>query len=260
MQLHPRQETRNLGTQLLFYEQVTPISKERHSDFCVDGTEHRFEFAQRVNSVPLTAVEIPLAAREYTIVFAGTDEAVVPVVILGIEGNDNLYIREDCGWDASYIPAFVRRYPFVFSQSDDGNTFTLCVDEDWKGCNREGKGQRLFDDAGERTQYLENVLKFLEEYQKQFQLTQAYCAKLKELGLLESMKAELTLPGGEKRALTGFMAVNRAKLKDLSGEKLAALAKTDELELTYTHLQSMNNFPAMLKRAAEQRERARESQ
>ena len=248
-----------MGTQLLFYEQVTPISKERHKDFCVDGTEHRFEFAQSVNSVPLTAVEIPMAAREYTIVFAGGDEAVVPVVILGIEGKDNLYIDKQEGkWDASYVPAFVRRYPFVFSQSDDGNTFTLCVDEDWQGCNREGKGQRLFDDAGERTEYLGNVLKFLEEYQKQFRLTQAYCAKLKELDLLESMKAELTLPGGEKRSLTGFMAVNRTKLKELSGEKLAALAKTDELELTYTHLQSLNNFPEMLKRASQQRKPAAE--
>jgi hypothetical protein len=38
------------------------------------------------------------------------------------------------------------------------------------------------------------------------------------------------------------MAVSRAKLKALSGDKLAELAKTDGLELLYLHLQSMRNF------------------
>ena len=41
------------------------------------------------------------------------------------------------------------------------------------------------------------------------------------------------------------MAVNRAKLRDLSGEQLSALAKTDELELLYLHLYSLRNFADM---------------
>jgi hypothetical protein len=240
-----------LTTQLLFYENVTPISKDSHADFCVDGSDQGYDFARKVNSVILTAVEIPLAAREYTIVFAGNDDVVVPVVILGIKDGENLYVKDDGGWDATYIPAFVRRYPFVFSQSDDGKTFTLCVDEDWAGCNREGHGEKLFDEPGERTEYLQNVLKFLEEYQGQFQRTQAYCKKLLEFELLESMKADLTLGDGQKHSLTGFRVVNRTKLKELPADKLAELAKTDELELTYNHLQSMNNLLLMPKRASE---------
>ena len=69
------------------------------------------------------------------------------------------------------------------------------------------------------------------------------------------MQAQLTL-GDEKRSLTGFKTVNREKLKALSGEKLSQLAKTDELELTYTHLRSLNNFTEMLKRVAGHRARA----
>jgi hypothetical protein len=247
----PLLETYFLAKQLLFYEKVTPISKAAHADFCMDGGVEGYEFAREVNSVILAAVEIPAAAREYAIVFAGNDEAVVPVVILGIKDNENLYLDEKGAWNANYVPAFVRRYPFVFSQSEDAKTFTLCVDEQSAAFNKEGRGERLFDDEGEKTPYLDNVLKFLEDYQAQIARTQAYCKKLKDLDLLESMKADLTLDDGTKHSLTGFMAVSREKLKKLSPEKLAELVKTDELELTYDHLQSMSHLLQMPKRTSE---------
>ncbi|MCA9122980.1 MAG: SapC family protein [Planctomycetaceae bacterium] len=232
--------------QLLFYENVAPVSPQRHGELSIDRAD--FGFAANVNSVPLMAVEMTAAASEYTIVFAGNEEAVAPVVILGLEGTKNQYVDADGKWTADYIPAFVRRYPFVFAQQE--NTYTLCVDENWGGCNKDGKGDRLFDDKGERTEYLSRMLKFLEESQAHFVRTQTYCKHLKDLGLLEPMKADFTLPGGEKKSLGGFMAVNRDKLRNLPGDKLAELAKTDELELTYIHLLSMNNFRRVLERTA----------
>jgi hypothetical protein len=232
--------------QLLFYENVAPVSPQRHGELSIERAD--FGFAANVNSVPLMAVEMTAAASEYTIVFAGNEEAVAPVVILGLEGTKNQYVDKDGKWSADYIPAFVRRYPFVFSQQE--NTYTLCVDEAWDGCNKDGKGERLFDEKGERTEYLSRMLKFLEESQAHFVRTQTYCKHLKEMDLLEPMKADFTLPGGEKKSLGGFMAVNRDKLRNLAPEKLAQLAKTDELELTYIHLLSMNNFRRVLERTA----------
>lgn len=234
-------------TQLLFYEQVVPVSSQRHRDLSIERVD--FGFAAKINSVPLTAVEVPLAAREYTIVFAGTEENVVPVVVLGVGDSQNLYLDENQAWKADYIPAFVRRYPFVFSQNEDASQFTLCVDETWSGCNRAGRGQRLFDDAGNQTPYLQNMLKFLGDYQTQFVRTQAYCKKLKELNLLEPMQAQIVLPGGEKRSLGGFLGASRARIKNLSSEKVAELVKTDELELTFLQMASLNNLGSVINRA-----------
>lgn len=230
--------------QLLFYENVAPVSPQRHGKLSIERAD--FGFAAHVNSVPLMAVEMTAAASEYTIVFAGNGENVTPVVILGLEGTKNEYVDAHGKWSADYIPAFVRRYPFVFSRQD--NTFTLCIDEKWSGCNQDGRGDRLFNDKGERTEYLSRMLKFLEESQAHFMRTQAYCKHLTEMDLLEPMKADFTLPGGAKRSLGGFMAVNRDKLRKLAPEKLAELARTDELELTYIHLLSMNNFRRVLER------------
>jgi hypothetical protein len=234
-------------TQMLFYENVVPVSSQRHRDLSIERVD--FGFAATVNSVPLTAIEMPLAAREYTIVFAGNEEAVAPVVVLGVADAQNLYLDENKAWKADYIPAFVRRYPFVFAQDKEGTQFTLCIDETWSGCNRAGKGQRLFDDQGNQTTYLQNMLKFLSDYQTQFVRTQAYCKKLKELNLLEPMQAQIVLPGGEKRSLAGFLGATRPKIKALAPEKLAELAKTDELELTYLQMASLNNLGQVVNRA-----------
>ena len=236
-----------MSTQLLFYKDAVPVSKEQHAELSID-TSQDYSFASEVNSVPLTATEFPFAARDYVIVFAGA-ETPMPVAILGIQQKRNLFVSGEGQWQGRYIPAFVRRYPFVFSGSEDGSRFTLCVDKEFKGLNEEGRGERLFDESGEKTAYLDKMLKFLQEYQLQFQRTQAFCQKLKELDLLESMQAQISLPSGSQQSLTRFQVINRDRLKALDGEQLAELAKTDALELAYLQLQSMNNFALMAERA-----------
>ena len=230
------------GTQLLIYKTAVPITRARHADYFVEmGPDYTFSDA--VNSVPLMAVEFPQAASEYPIVFAGTDTEVMPAVILGVRGNENLFVSEDHSWKARYIPAFVRRYPFVFTRSND--RFVLCVDEECPGVNQEGKGQRLFGESGDPTPYVDNVLKFLQEYQAQFLRTQRFCSRVRELGLLEPMQAQVTLDAGTRLMLGGFMAVNRDKLKALPPETVAEMLRTDELELLYLHLHSMRNFEGL---------------
>ncbi|QDW36916.1 SapC family protein [Bradyrhizobium sp. KBS0727] len=233
-----------MTTQLLIYETVVPVMFANHRHSSVD-IGRNFAFSSKINSVPLTAIEFRDAQSDYPIVFAGNKEGVMPAVILGLREGENLYLSRDGKWDARYIPAFVRRYPFVFAKSEDGERFNLCIDEQFSGFNGDGRGERLFTDDGKPTTYVENILKFLQEYQLQFHRTERFCKKLLELDLLEPMHAQVEMNSGEKYSLGGFMAVNREKLKELSGEKLAELAKTDELELIYLHLQSMRNFAAL---------------
>ena len=133
----------------------------------------------------------------------------------------------------------------MFSSQDDGKNFVLCVDEAFPGFNQEGRGQKLFDESGKPTPFVDNVLKFLQSYQLEFRRTQEFCRRLRELNLLEPMRAQVTLDTGERLALGGFMVVSRARLKTLPGEKLAEMARNDQLELIYAHLHSMRNFAAM---------------
>ena len=244
-----------MATQLLFYDQVQTLNGQRHRDWYVK-TGGSFEFARDVNAVPLLAVEFPGAVKEYPIVFTGSEGEVIPVAVMGIRNQENLYVDEAGEWQAKYVPAFVRRYPFVFSSSEDGSTLTLCIDENFSGCNQEGRGERLFDSEGNQTQYLTGVLEFQKQYQASFQQTVQFCSKLVELDVLEPLSATFTPADGEPAVLSGFSAVNRDKLKALPDEKLVELAKSDELELLYTHLVSMSNFQQMSDRIGAQGSRA----
>ena len=237
-----------MSAQLLFYEQAVPVSAEQHRNWALKPSVD-YSFTRQVNSVPTTAIEFPRAALEYVLVFAGSDQHAMPAAILGIQDKQNIYIEKSGKWLGRYVPAFVRRYPFVFSSTDEKN-FTLCIDGSFGGWSKDGKGQRLFDDKGERTEFLEKILKFLQQYQVEFQRTRAFCQKLKSLDLLEPVHAQFTTPDGQRRSLSGFMAVNRGKLKKLPADKLAELASTDELELIYLHLQSLNHFEGLISQAA----------
>ncbi|PUB17071.1 SapC family protein [Yoonia sediminilitoris] len=238
-----------MAKQLMIYERAVPISIEAHKDWSVKS-DNTYGFARDVNSVPVLAAEFAPAAMEYTIIFAGDGDVVFPSVILGMKEGQNAHVKSDNTWDGRYVPAFFRRYPFVFAASDDQSTFTLCIDEEYEGLNKKGQGERLFDADGNRTQYLENVLAFSTEYQGQFTRTQAFAKRLLDLDLLEPAQAQFNLAGGERTQLSGFKTINRDKLRNLPAETLAEMAKTDELELCYLHLQSLNNLTPMTQRLA----------
>lgn len=233
--------------QLLIYERAVPVSRQRHANWAVKSGAD-YGFSRGVNSVPLMVAEFPNAAHEYTVVFGGQAGEIVPVVLLGVRDSENLHLADDGRWRGTYVPAFLRRYPFVFSSDDKGSTFTLCVDEEFSGFNTEGRGERLFDAEGERTQYLQGVLGFLQAYQVQFQRTQAFTRRLEEYDLLEAMQAQFTLRSGQRLTLSGFSTINRERLKALSAERLATLMTQDELELVYLHLQSLRNLNPLAER------------
>lgn len=239
-----------MATQLLIYETAVPVSSSRFGKHSIEiGSD--YNFSKNLTSVPLMAVEFPQAAGEYPIVFAGEGDTVMPATLLGIREKENLYLDDKGAWEAKYLPAFIRRYPFVFSSNDDGKTFTLCIDEDFAGLNNEDRGQRLFDEEGKPSEYTDKVLKFLQDFQLHFQRTQAFCKRLHELDVLEPAHAQIKMVSGNRTTVTGFQVINRDKLKKLPAETLAGLAKSDELELIYLHLSSMRNFAALNERLGE---------
>jgi hypothetical protein len=233
---------------LLIYERAVPVNPARHAKCGVKPGDD-YSFARDVNSMPLLAQEFRDAMRDYPIVFAGVDENIMPAVLVGFGEHENLFVDDAGKWNAKYVPAFARRYPYVFSSSDDAQTLTLCIDEECSGFNQDGEGERLFDDDGEQTPYLKKVLDFQTEFQRLFTRTQTFCKNINDLKLLDPMQAQVKFGSGQEMTIGGFMVVNRDRLKEVSGEKLSELASVDELELLYLHLQSLHNVTDLANRA-----------
>ena len=239
-----------MATQLLFYNEVAPITAERHSNWHAREVTD-FSFAKKTNSVPLMAAEFLSALTDYPIVFAGDEESVLPVLLLGMRNSENAFIGSEGDWKGRYIPAFIRRYPFVLALSDDGEKYYLCIDESFSGFNQSDEGPALITEDGTPTEYTEGVLQFLSQYQAEFERTQAICKKLKDLNLLEAKQVQATSPTGETMTVDGFFAVEPSRLATLSSEAIVDLVRSGTYELICFHLASLRNFELLRDRSLE---------
>lgn len=236
----------------LFYRQVVPVSAEVHRDIHLDASSG-YAFASETNAVYLIAGEFAVAAREYPIVFAvGTDGRAVPVALLGLRPRQNLFLVAGGRWEADYVPAYVRRYPFVLADAPAGEAgqgrFTVCIDSAWPGLNREARGERLLQTDGSAAPLMQRMLTFLQEFQTQWQLTEAFCQRIVALGLLEPMTANVRTATGEEFSLTGFSCVQRDALRALDSATLRDLVENDYLQALYLHLWSLDNQQRLLAR------------
>jgi len=238
----------NVQAQPLFYKRVVPLNRERHGDLYIETVEG-YTFAAETNSIFISAVEFPLAMTEYPIVFAHSQSGIYPVVLLGLKNNQNLFVSDQGKWNADYIPAYARRYPFILATAEPkSDKFTVCIDEAYPGFNTAKEGQPLFDDKGEHTAMLTQAVNFLKDYQGHVQLTNDFCKNLVELQILEPMQANVKLQSGQDISIGGFQCVKREKLQQVNPGKLADLVKTGQMELIYSHLLSLNNVAKLINR------------
>lgn len=243
-----------MAKQLMIYDNIQPLSSETHRQWAVAVED--YNFVSHMISVPVVATEIPMAAGEFPIVFSATktEGEYIPLAVMGVKEGENLFLDDNGRFTTRYVPAFVRRYPFIFGGDKGSDSMALCVDVDSSYISHDGsKGARLFNDQGEQSEHLKGLINFLRDYHVRAEMTKAFCARLHELDLLEPMQATITLKGAEPTNLnlTGFHVVNREKLKALSDEQLLELFKRDGLELIYSHLQSLSRFNDITRLAGE---------
>ena len=235
--------------QLLIYENVQPLNRVTHRDLSVRQTQD-FGFARGTNTVPLVDIEFVKAASVMPIVFAKSQTGLVSLGLLGAEQDRNAFVEEDGSWNGRYVPAFFRRYPFVFAVQEGSDKLTLCVDTTYSGVNDQGEGERLFDSTGAETSYTRTVLRFVEEYQATFNRTHSFCERLEASGLLEEARIDYTLADGRKGGVAGFLRVSPDRLRDLSDEQVLTMFRNGDLDLIQMHLMSMQQIEPLVTRLA----------
>lgn len=232
----------------LYYEKPVLLNRDKHRHRRVKpGAD--FSFAARANSLYLAGVEFNEACKEYAIVFTRLGGRVAPVVMLGLRARENLFVGKDGQWQGRYLPAFVRRYPFVLAELP-GQAMGVCIDEAYPGLN-DTEGEALFDEQGENTPYLRNAVEFLEQYQREYARTEAFCRKLEQLGLLVQMNAKADLVDGRSFTVASLMVVDEKKLMALPDAAALSLFRTGELHLVSMHLASLSNMQRLVDKMAE---------
>ncbi len=218
----------------LFYNKPTLLDAAVHGDMGA-AKDIGFGFAAQVNALPLNLVEFPQAAHFYPIAFA-RDAVATPVAVVGVRDNENLFVNEAGQWkEDTYIPAYVRRYPFILSESPDGQQLSLCI-EDAPGMMIKGGADRFFDDNKEPTQLSRNAMEFCRSYHVAAQQTQLFGQALIEADILVDRTAEMTLKGGQRVTFSGFRIIDEEKFNRLPEKTLVEWRTRGWLAGAYAHL------------------------
>lgn len=232
----------------MFYESIAVIDSVQHKDTKI-GKIRDYSFTSEANSIPVACVEFLEASKEYPVTFIKNNKGIyIPTVILGLQDAQNLFVSEDGKWNAFYLPAYVRRYPFVPSVGEDKERLNICIDEKFPGFDAED-GDRLFNEDGSPSPMLEEAVKLIQDYHLQMKITAEFCASLAENDLLEEFNAEFgTQDGSKKFRMTGLYVISEEKLLDLSDEKALQIFRKGEFAWIYSHLNSLSNFPRLLQK------------
>ncbi|MCP5286361.1 MAG: SapC family protein [Burkholderiaceae bacterium] len=230
------------------FEKLVPLNQERHARTLLSQATD-FGFAKHLHMAYLTLQEFSLASPLYPIVFVEHDDSFSPMALLGLSRGQNLFVNADGRWEAHYIPAIVRRYPFALVASNTPDQFTVCIDEGspWVGSS---EGKPLFDANGQPTAVIDNVKRYLAELQQMDVATAQFSTWLQTNNMLIPLRLRVR-DQDAVRQITGCYVVNEERLNGLSDMLFLELRSRHFLRAVYAHLLSLAQVERLVELSAE---------
>lgn len=231
----------------LFYNSLAPLSSQLHPNHGLKPLGN-LGFTRGTHAIPVTVDEFSLVQRNYPIVF-GVGENPAPLALVGLQEGQNLYIAADDQWEANhYVPAFVRRYPFMLARlTPEAQELSLCFD-DAAGIVVENDGEKLFSgtDPSDTTK---NILQFCEQFEQAVGRTRGFMDELTKLDLLMDGEVTIQRDGLAQPAVyRGFRMVDEQKLQNLRGDQTRKMVQSGLLGLIYAHLFSLSLISPLFER------------
>lgn len=252
MENTPTTQQSELTGNVLFYKNPQPINPEQHAGLGVKQIDQPFGFLREAHAVPVTVTEFGMAAASYPIIFVGDD--FTPVAVMGVRQGENLYVSAEGQIDPEfYVPAFVRRYPFVFANDNQGERLLLCIDRDAPMVSNQPEVP-LFEN-GEPSAFTQNAIEFCQEFERQRRATAEYTKIIKNMGLFEQKSIAFQPrdpqgnPIGEQQKIADYWAVDENKLNELTDEQFKELRTNGALGAIYAHMISLLNWQRVINRA-----------
>jgi SapC len=236
----------------LLYKELVPISQQEHGSW-------RYKIAEAApwlsneHAIPVTVEEFALVQRFYPIIFTVGDQP-VPLALMGLNEGVNTFIdTEGKMITEAYVPAYVRRYPFLLAKlRPDTDELSLCIDPSHGTISPDGDGEPIFD-GDQPSEATKGILAFCEQFEQAGQRTGAFMEELKALDIL--MDGEVSIQTDESTPpfiYRGFQMVDETKLRDLRGDQLRKMSQSGMLPLIHAHLFSLSIMREIFARQADQ--------
>jgi len=239
-----------LSGQVMFYRQPEPLSIDKHRGLGVKRVDRPFQFLLAAHVVPITVNEFGIAAGSFPVIFAGPNKT--PLAVMGARSGENVFVSPQGDVDPEvYLPAFARRYPFVFAADQSGDRLVLCID---RAAPMIGENPEvpLFN-GNEPSQYTSEAMEFCKEFERHRRTTENFLKLTTELNLFEQKTVSLTnrKPDGteEQQTIAEYFAVDEDKLMNLPNDKFMQLKENGALGPIYAHMVSLLQWPKIIQRA-----------
>jgi hypothetical protein len=237
----------------LFYNAIEPLNSTQHAKMKVRGLSSMAQ-AGRTHAIPVTVDEFTLVQRNYPIVFA-VGENPVPIALMGLNEGVNVFL-DDSGRAIDtniYIPAYVRRYPFLLARlKPDSDELSLCFDPTAEAVGNFEEGEALFD-GDQPSEATKAILQFCEQFEAAGQRTAAFVEDLTKADLLMDGEVAIQPEGFEQPFVyRGFRMVDEEKLRDLRGDELRRMNQSGLLALIHAHLFSLSEMRTIFARQMQQ--------
>jgi len=205
-----------------------------------------FGFASQFHIASVMVHEFARASAIYPVVFLEdkAQDEFRPVALMGLEQGENLFVDAAGKWQASYVPAIIRRYPFALASTGQEGQFTVCIDEGSDLVNK-SDGVPLFDEKGEPSQAIENVKRYLGELQQMDVFTRGFSKYFAEHNLFTPLNMRVR-QGEQARNITGCYVVNEERLNNLSNDRFLELREKRFLPAVYAHLVSLAQIERLM--------------
>ena len=224
----------------LFYKDLVPLNSKEHAKWATRGINNA-KFMEGAHAIPLTAEEFVMASRHYPIIFSAGDNS-VPLALMGLNEGVNIFMDDSHQFtDKVYIPAYVRRYPFMLARlQQDAEELSLCFDPTSEAIGNYKKDAQPLFDGDQPSENTQAILKFCEDFEQAGAKTQGFMEELKKEDLIMDGEVSIQQDGNEKPFVyRGFKMINEEKMRELTGEKLRKLNKNGMLPLIHAHLFSL---------------------
>jgi hypothetical protein len=224
----------------LFYNQLEPLSSSAHGAWKARRMESA-PFLAQTHAVPLTVEEFALAQRHFPIVFSVGDNP-VPLALMGLNEGVNVFVDDEGKLTSEvYVPAYVRRYPFMLARlRPEVDELSLCFDPSADAIGAFEEGEALFED-NQPSETTKQILGFCENFEQAGMQTGAFMKELADNKLLIDGEVSIQ-PDGSAQPFVyrGFQMISEDALKNLRGDVARKMIQSGLLPLVYAHLFSLS--------------------
>ena len=234
------------GENPILYKTPEVLTPAIHGHLGVNADKRTYLFSKDAAYAPLNASEFEMASKHYPIVFLGKDQ-MFAVAVLGLQDR-NVYVDSAGDWAAdTYVPEYLRRYPFIFGEDENSPQLALCVDTSDAEVVAENADQPFFD-GEEPTPITQQALKFCKVFQEQNMATQHFVEFLKKHDLVVGRQADYGDADGERKPIAEFFGIDEEKLDALPVEPFEEIRRRGYLRPICAHLSSLVNFARVHRR------------